>query len=218
MPNIVAATGISVARAYAHLVHSEFKPGKYILFAVLCAAASYIAVTAVQRLAIPTRAPSPPVPLAASLGLTFSYNVTIRDSGVYRDRPPRRLKGFNSANRRRPKLFSAHHDDADQAGGRTREQTPTIPETCMTASASPKCCCCGAPFDSNRSGKTPACTPRGNPARSKCPLYAASGLWSEPEDYRLSLKETLQQTERRRARWPYGRLLELLGPDMSRIS
>ena len=45
------------------------------LFAVLCAAASYIAVPAVQRLAIPEA--SPTLPLAASLGLTFSYNVTI---------------------------------------------------------------------------------------------------------------------------------------------
>jgi hypothetical protein len=42
---------------------------------VLCGAASYIAVPAVQRLAIPEA--SPTLPLAASLGLTFSYNVTI---------------------------------------------------------------------------------------------------------------------------------------------
>jgi hypothetical protein len=45
------------------------------LFAVLCAAASYIAVPAIQRIAIPEA--SPTLPLAASLGLTFSYNVTI---------------------------------------------------------------------------------------------------------------------------------------------
>jgi hypothetical protein len=38
-------------------------------------AASYITVPAVQRLAIPEA--SPTLPLAASLGLTFSYNVTI---------------------------------------------------------------------------------------------------------------------------------------------
>ncbi len=42
---------------------------------MLCGAASYIAVPAVQRLAIPEA--SPTLPLAASLGLTFSYNVTI---------------------------------------------------------------------------------------------------------------------------------------------
>ena len=75
VPNLFATLGISVAHAYAHLTHTEFKPGTYILFAVLCAAASYIAVPAVQRLAIPEA--SPTLPLAASLGLTFSYNVTV---------------------------------------------------------------------------------------------------------------------------------------------
>ena len=47
----------------------------FALASVLCGAASYIAVPAVQRLAIPEA--SPTLPLAASLGLTFSYNVTI---------------------------------------------------------------------------------------------------------------------------------------------
>ncbi len=75
VPNIFAALGISIAHGYAHLTHSDFKPGTYILFAVLCASASYITLPAVQRLAIPEA--SPTLPLAASLGLTFSYNVTI---------------------------------------------------------------------------------------------------------------------------------------------
>jgi uncharacterized protein len=74
-PNIFATLGIIVAHTYAYLTHTEFKPGTYVLFAVLCAAASYIAVPAVQRLAIPEA--SPTVPLAAALGLTFTYNVTI---------------------------------------------------------------------------------------------------------------------------------------------
>ncbi len=74
-PNLFAALGITAAHVYAHLTHTQFLPGSYILFAVLCAAASYIAVPAVQRLAIPEA--SPTLPLAASLGLTFSYNVTI---------------------------------------------------------------------------------------------------------------------------------------------
>jgi uncharacterized protein len=74
-PNLFAALGIIVAHTYSYLTHAEFKPGTYILFAVLCGAASYIAVPAVQRLAIPEA--SPTLPLAASLGLTFSYNVTI---------------------------------------------------------------------------------------------------------------------------------------------
>ncbi|TVS84691.1 sodium-dependent bicarbonate transport family permease [Mycobacterium helveticum] len=74
-PNAFATLGILVAHGYAYLTHTEFLPGSYVLFAVLCAAASYIAVPAVQRLAIPEA--SPTLPLAASLGLTFSYNVTI---------------------------------------------------------------------------------------------------------------------------------------------
>ena len=74
-PNIFAPLGMIVAHAYAALTHTDFKPGTYVLFAVLCGAASYIAVPAVQRLAIPEA--SPTLPLAASLGLTFSYNVTI---------------------------------------------------------------------------------------------------------------------------------------------
>lgn len=74
-PNVFATLGIFVACCYASLTHADFKTGTYVLFAVLCGAASYIAVPAVQRLAIPEA--SPTLPLAASLGLTFSYNVTI---------------------------------------------------------------------------------------------------------------------------------------------
>ena len=74
-PNIFAPLGIILAHLYSTLTHADFKPGTYVLFAVLCGAASYIAVPAVQRLAIPEA--SPTLPLAASLGLTFSYNVTI---------------------------------------------------------------------------------------------------------------------------------------------
>ncbi|MCV7050708.1 sodium-dependent bicarbonate transport family permease [Mycobacterium heidelbergense] len=74
-PNIFATLGIFVAYTYSDLTHAGFKTGTYVLFAVLCGAASYIAVPAVQRLAIPEA--SPTLPLAASLGLTFSYNVTI---------------------------------------------------------------------------------------------------------------------------------------------
>ena len=74
-PNLFATMGILAAHLYAVLTHTQFLPGTYVLFAVLCGAASYIAVPAVQRLAIPEA--SPTLPLAASLGLTFSYNVTI---------------------------------------------------------------------------------------------------------------------------------------------
>ncbi|OBI13805.1 sodium-dependent bicarbonate transport family permease [Mycobacterium sp. E2327] len=74
-PNLFAALGILAAYSYADLTDTHFQPGTYVLFAVLCGAASYITVPAVQRLAIPEA--SPTLPLAASLGLTFSYNVTI---------------------------------------------------------------------------------------------------------------------------------------------
>jgi hypothetical protein len=74
-PNVFATIGMVVAHIYSHATGSHFELGTYLLFAVLCGAASYIAVPAVQRLAIPEA--SPTLPLAASLGLTFSYNVTI---------------------------------------------------------------------------------------------------------------------------------------------
>ncbi len=74
-PNVFATLGMVVAHIYSHMTGANFEIGTYVLFAVLCGAASYIAVPAVQRLAIPEA--SPTLPLAASLGLTFSYNVTI---------------------------------------------------------------------------------------------------------------------------------------------
>ena len=75
MPNVFATAGICVAHLYSHLTRTPFQLGTYVLFSVLCGSASYIAVPAVQRLAIPEA--SPTLPLAASLGLTFTYNVTI---------------------------------------------------------------------------------------------------------------------------------------------
>jgi hypothetical protein len=74
-PNIFATIGMCVAHLYSLAIGEPFALGTYVLFAVLCGAASYIAVPAVQRLAIPEA--SPTLPLAASLGVTFSYNVTI---------------------------------------------------------------------------------------------------------------------------------------------
>ncbi len=75
MPNVFATFGMLVAHGYAHVTGQSLALGTYALFAVLCGAASYIAVPAVQRLAFPEA--SPTLPLAASLGLTFSYNVTV---------------------------------------------------------------------------------------------------------------------------------------------
>lgn len=74
-PNLFAVLGMVTLHLYGMLLHKPFDLGTYPLFAVLCGAASYIAVPAVQRMAIPEA--SPTLPLAASLGLTFSYNVTI---------------------------------------------------------------------------------------------------------------------------------------------
>jgi hypothetical protein len=74
-PNVFATIGMCVAHGYSLFVGEPFQLGTYVLFAVLCSAASYIAVPAIQRLAIPEA--SPTLPLAASLGCTFSYNVTI---------------------------------------------------------------------------------------------------------------------------------------------
>jgi len=74
-PNLFAVLGILLAHIYSDLTDTHFQPGTYVLFAVLCGSASYITLPAVQRLAIPEA--SPTLPLAASLGLTFSYTVTI---------------------------------------------------------------------------------------------------------------------------------------------
>lgn len=75
MPPVLGAVGCVVIHGYGLLLGKPFDVGTYALFACLCAAASYIAVPAVQRLAIPEA--SPTLPLAASLGLTFTFNVTI---------------------------------------------------------------------------------------------------------------------------------------------
>jgi hypothetical protein len=74
-PNVFASCGIGIAHLYSIWLGQPLDVGTYVLFAVLCGAASYIAVPAVQRIAIPEA--SPTLPLAASLGLTFSYNVTV---------------------------------------------------------------------------------------------------------------------------------------------
>ena len=74
-PVLFATLGMVVLHGYSLALGHAFELGTYALFAVLCGAASYIAVPAVQRIAIPEA--SPTLPLAASLGLTFTWNVTI---------------------------------------------------------------------------------------------------------------------------------------------
>ena len=75
IPTLFATIGMCVAHAYSLIWGGPLELGSYALFAVLCGAASYIAVPAIQRVAFPEA--SPTLPLAASLGLTFTYNVTI---------------------------------------------------------------------------------------------------------------------------------------------
>lgn len=74
-PNVFAGLGILLVHGFGFVVGQPMELGSYVLFAVLCGAASYISVPALQRLAFPEA--SPTLPLAASLGLTFSYNVTL---------------------------------------------------------------------------------------------------------------------------------------------
>ena len=74
-PVLFATAGMIVLHVYSVCIAHPFYLGTYALFAVLCGSASYIAVPAVQRLAIPEA--SPTLPLAASLGLTFTWNVTV---------------------------------------------------------------------------------------------------------------------------------------------
>lgn len=74
-PNVFAVFGLSMMHTYSHVMAYPLPLGAYPVFAVLCASASYIALPAIQRLAIPEA--SPTLPLAASLGLTFTYNVTL---------------------------------------------------------------------------------------------------------------------------------------------
>ena len=74
-PNIFATFGMLMAHLYSMFLGQPFDIGTYTLFGVLCGSASYIAVPAIQRMAIPEA--SPTLGLASSLGLTFTYNVTL---------------------------------------------------------------------------------------------------------------------------------------------
>lgn len=74
-PNVFATFGMLMAHLYSMFLGHPFEIGTYTLFGVLCGSASYIAVPAIQRMAIPEA--SPTLGLAASLGLTFTYNVTL---------------------------------------------------------------------------------------------------------------------------------------------
>jgi uncharacterized protein len=69
MPIINAIVGILIAQA----IHMS--PGNSLLFAILCASASYIAVPAAMRLSVPEANPSLYVSMA--LALTFPFNIIV---------------------------------------------------------------------------------------------------------------------------------------------
>lgn len=74
-PNLFALVGLAMAYGYSSVFGFPMDAGTYTLFMVLCGSSSLIAVPAVQRMAIPEA--SPTLPLAASLGITFTYCVTV---------------------------------------------------------------------------------------------------------------------------------------------
>ena len=74
-PILFGTLGMLAAYPFARLTDTHLQPGTYVLLAVLCGSASYITLPAVQSMGIPEA--SPTLPLAASLGLTFSFTVTV---------------------------------------------------------------------------------------------------------------------------------------------
>ena len=69
MPILNAALGIGIAALL------QMSPGNALLFAVLCASASYIAVPAAMRLTLPEANPS--LYISMALALTFPFNIII---------------------------------------------------------------------------------------------------------------------------------------------
>jgi hypothetical protein len=69
MPLLNAALAIAIAYAI------RLSPGDALLFTVLCASASYIAVPAALRLAMPEA--NPGIYVTMSLALTFPFNIVI---------------------------------------------------------------------------------------------------------------------------------------------
>jgi hypothetical protein len=69
-----------------------------------------------------------------------------------------------------------------------------------------------------RSGARPGCAPSRGTGESNCPLYERCPRWrGQPDDRAASLVETAEQTERRQSSWPCSRLLDVLGPSVTRI-
>jgi hypothetical protein len=105
--------------------------------------------------------------------------------------------------------------------GRSPIATPSAPQSwpwhAKQSRGDRKCCCCGVLCDSSGRARRRPARQAIAPRAASAALYETCDRWSEPDDYRLSLEETVEQSERRRARWPCSRLLELLGPGISRV-
>ena len=69
MPLVNAVVGALIARALA------LEPGNALLFVVLCASASYIAVPAAMRMTVPKANPS--FYISTALGVTFPFNIAV---------------------------------------------------------------------------------------------------------------------------------------------
>ena len=69
IPIVNAAIGILLAKA------SEMAQGNALLFSVLCASASYIAVPAAMRMTLPEANPS--LYVTTALALTFPFNIIV---------------------------------------------------------------------------------------------------------------------------------------------
>ena len=69
MPLFNALLGTLIARGLA------LSPGNALLFVVLCASASYIAVPAAMRMTVPEANPS--FYISTALGLTFPFNILV---------------------------------------------------------------------------------------------------------------------------------------------
>ncbi|HEY7222008.1 MAG TPA: hypothetical protein VH561_00055 [Micromonosporaceae bacterium] len=88
----------------------------------------------------------------------------------------------------------------------------------MAVVSHPEVLLCWRALRQFRTGRRPACRPRGQPPTSACPLFDACPRWhGQPDDYSASLDEDQQATERRRATWPCTRVLDLLGPQTRRF-
>ena len=69
MPLFNAVVGALIARGLG------LDPGNALLFVVLCASASYIAVPAAMRMTVPEANPS--LYISTALGLTFPFNIIV---------------------------------------------------------------------------------------------------------------------------------------------